>query len=303
MNKRYVFGKIVKYCAMAILILGVPPVLAVSYVFTPLPNNLIRVHSKHNALATDTVMLGGDSTTVIGQYLLHRNPILDELLPDGEGGTYFSQDLDSAAGKAYIATSTILIAPPTSVEGGENVELHERAHLLEGSLPHVTSRLLSKVGKPYPTEYAAKNSREHFAEMAANAWLAVMPPRGMCRYGSAFDHMRDLENAVPGTSGFVVWYLKHSSLRDIPGNDTILGVAQMLSKPAKEEWEEIYSALEARRLDDKTLAPWKRQTIKEYFVYASRHDDSKFAPRIVLNIIFAPVRVVGYFYDRLFTEV
>ena len=75
----------------------------------------------------------------------------------------------------------------------ETVELHERAHLVHAALPNQVGRLMARMPAAAPSEYAATNPGEHFAEMAAKAWEIVEPPDEFCLGGTPAGRLRQAE--------------------------------------------------------------------------------------------------------------
>jgi hypothetical protein len=199
------------------------------------------------------------------RYLARRNPVVDQQLPQGQGGIRFVEDLDGSAGMAFSRAAAIaLAASVTSDPWPESIELHERAHLLHAFLPGAVAPLLARMPPPAATEYAATNRREHFAEMAATAWQLVVPPEGMCVEGTTEETLRAAEARVPGTAGFVVWYLRRVSPADAARADTLRTMAAQAIAPHRAEWEGLWQAMDARRRSDGTFDPWRVQTVRQY---------------------------------------
>jgi hypothetical protein len=207
----------------------------------------------------------GGAPAHIARYVALRVPAIDRLLPAGEGGTKYFEHLDGNAGIAFPATATIGIdAGNGALDAGEATEIHERAHLLHANLPREVDALLAHLPSARPTEYAAKNSGEHFGEMAARAWEIASPPRNVCVVGSPVERLRDTERAVPGSAGFVAWYLRNPVLRDVDGREQLLAEAARMTAQQRAEWETIWTALERRRLADGTFEPWRAMTVSEW---------------------------------------
>jgi hypothetical protein len=111
----------------------------------------------------------------------------------------------------------------------ESIELHERAHLGEAYLPELVGRLMALMPPPAAGGIAAASSGQHFAEMAGEAWSLVTPPGDFCVDGSLAERLRATEARVPGTAGFVVWYLRHPALRALDGNAELAAAADLSS--------------------------------------------------------------------------
>lgn len=199
----------------------------------------------------------------VARYLGTRSAQIDHLLPDGAGGTRFYESLDDALGKAFTHAAAIGIA----VSAGnlmplESVELHERAHLIDAFLPAEVAALMVRVPAPAEGELAAKDPGQHFAEMAAHAWLIVAPPpNDVCVDGTPADQLERAEARVPGTAGFVLRYLKVVP----PPDDAqrLRELADRLSAPQRNEWNAIWRGVDARRRIDGTFEPWTARSIRE----------------------------------------
>ena len=197
-------------------------------------------------------------------YLAKRNPIVDRLLPEGEGGIRFFEQLGGDSGLAEARTASIALMANDSEAWPESVELHERAHLLDAFLFHEVENLMARLPDAARDEYAAKNRGEHFGEMAARAWEIVSPPDGICIDGTPVEVLRKIETRVPGTAGFVAWYLRQPSLGVEEGRDELAALAAQLSAPQQVEWDALWRALEARRRPDGRFEKWRYSSVRAY---------------------------------------
>jgi len=122
------------------------------------------------------------SNARVAEYQQARSPFVDTLLPEGRGGTRFYEDLHGNAGMAFPGAAAIGLSASAALGGWpEAVELHERAHLVGAFLPNDVARLMARLPAPAPDEYAATNSGEHFAEMAARRVGAGVAGRELLR--------------------------------------------------------------------------------------------------------------------------
>jgi hypothetical protein len=207
----------------------------------------------------------GDRHEVAGRmYLADRSPVVDRLLPPGAGGTHFFNTLGTDAGLAFPDSASIaLVADDAASPWPESVELHERAHLVDANLPREVGALMSHLPAPNPDEYAATNRGEHFAEMAAKAWEIVEPPDNVCVDGTPADRLRDAEQRVPGTSGFVEWYLRHLPA-DVEGRHDLAALAANLRAPFAPQWDALWQAIDARREPGGGFTPWSPRTVRQF---------------------------------------
>lgn len=237
-------------------------------VFGPIASAARAVHAPGGPgyVEIDPAAASGSAGDHVREYLAGRDPAIDRLLPDGARGTRFFEDLDGEAGMAFPHLSLIGISA-TAASGGwpGAVELHERAHLLQAFLPEDASRLLARLDAPAEREYAATGEREHFAEMAAKAWEVVSQPAGMCVDAAPLERLRDAESRVPGTAGFVAWYLRNLRKEDVEEFDPLIQTAALLAAPYRAESEAIWKSLEARRLPDGHFQAWSHQTVPFFF--------------------------------------
>ena len=237
-------------------------------VFGPIASAARAVHAPGGPgyVEIDPAAASGSAGDHVREYLAGRDPAIDRLLPDGARGTRFFEDLDGEAGMAFPHLSLIGISA-TAASGGwpGAVELHERAHLLQAFLPEDASRLLARLDAPAEREYAATGEREHFAEMAAKAWEVVSQPAGMCVDAAPLERLRDAESRVPGTAGFVAWYLRNLRKEDVEEFDPLVQTAALLAAPYRAESEAIWKSLEARRLPDGHFQAWSHQTVPFFF--------------------------------------
>jgi hypothetical protein len=214
----------------------------------------------------------GDGREVGGRtYLARRSPVIDRLLPAGAGGTHFFDRLGHDLGLAFPNSAAIALVTDNAFSAWpESVELHERAHLVDASLPREVGELMARLPAPNPDEYAATDRGEHFAEMAARAWEIVKPPDDVCVDGTPADRLRDADQRVPGTSGFVEWYLRHLPA-DFEGRDDLAALAAKLRAPLAPQWDALWQAIEARREPGGGFTPWRPRTVRQ-FIEAQRAD-------------------------------
>jgi hypothetical protein len=165
---------------------------------------------------------------------------------------------------AFSAEAAIGIAANVEVNGWpEQTELHERAHLVHAFLPAQVGALLAQLPSPAQGEYAATDPGEHFSEMAGAAWQVVAEPLGVCVDGTPLDRLEEAERRVPGTSGFVVWFLRHMRERVVEA--PALGArADALAAAHRTRWDAIWQALDARRRADGTFEPWRHQSMRGF---------------------------------------
>lgn len=225
-------------------------------VFGPILAAKWEMRRAASAYAVPAVEPGEAHARAVADYLATRNPAVDSLLPEGEGGTRLVPSLDSVAGRAISATATILLASGNLYDAG-SIELHERAHLMHAYLPAEVAQLLARLPRPAAGSYAATNSQEHFAEMAAAAWSIVSPPGDVCLIGTPVEQLRASEQRVPGTAGFVLWYLRSLVRQHSDTTRDLLAESMELAAPLSAEWDTIWAALEKRRLAGGTFEPWK----------------------------------------------
>lgn len=205
----------------------------------------------------------------VAQYLTRRHPALDRLLPAGAGGVRFFERLDDKAGMAFTGAATIgLSVSALEHLWRETVELHERAHLLHAALSDEVAALLSMLPAPSAGEYAARNAGEHFAEMAAHAWELATEPEGICLNSDPLDRLAEAESRVPGTAGFVAYYLRWlppsgDAVDSAVDRTALAREADRLRAPYRTEWDALERALHARRLGDGTLSPLEPLTLRE----------------------------------------
>lgn len=226
------------------------------------------------------------------RYQSVRRPLVDRLLPDGHHGTLILHDLGGPAGVAWTQTSTIGIlagslSRPMDELGalaGESVEIHERAHLVRAYHAELIGALLRATPMPQHDEYAATNRDEHFAEMAAQAYELVLQRNSRhFRLAPAVERLRAVEARVPGTSGFVIYMLRHVTERDQPERAAMRAEATRLVGENAPLWEPIYAALEAQQRADGTMAPWPEVTPRHRLsqAIASLEDEGRRSTRLM----------------------
>ncbi len=198
------------------------------------------------------------------QYQQIRRPLVDQLLPDGYHGTLILHDLGGPAGVAWTQTSTIgLLAGSLAREldqggalAGEAVEIHERAHLIKAYHSGAVGQLMRVMPLPDFDEYAATNEGEHFAEMAAEAYRIVLLRDGVSICVDHDAHLRALEQRIPGTAGFVLYFLRSIDTAAQPQRDVLIATATELVGGMAGVWEPIYAALDAQRGPDGSMTHW-----------------------------------------------
>jgi len=204
----------------------------------------------------------------VDEYRRERPVAIEHLLPEGQGGTRFYEELDGAAGMAFQNAAAIgLSAGALAKVWIGDVELHERAHLVHAFLPEEVERLLKRVGPPASGEIAAEDSGQHFAEMAATAWPFIaswiFEPENMCVVALSRRDLEDAERRVPGTAGFVARYFDVLQPLDgrLSAGADVRAAARAMSTPYWQELEMLWSKLDARRRADGTFVPWAHGTI------------------------------------------
>ncbi len=251
-------------------------------VFGPIAAATIAIHAPERVrlgyVEANPSATSGPAAAGVREYIAGRDPAVDRLLPNGVGGTRFFENLDGHLGMAFVHVPAIGISATVGGAGWpEAVELHERAHLLYAFLPEEVSRLIARVPAPRPGEYAATNGNEHLAEMAAAAWETVAPPELLCVEGTPVERLRDRETRVPGTAGFVAWYLRNLRPEDVEYYDDLSRTAAILAEPYRAESNAVWRAIEARRLGSGEFQPWGHHTVREYLeawraeAHASEH--------------------------------
>ncbi len=202
---------------------------------------------------------------LLALYLARRSPNLDAFLPAGGGGTVFVPSLDDVRGLAFSRSSSILV----SLQDGtgprlQAIEIHERAHLAHAQLSALVQDILASLPPPDPSAYAAKNNKEHFAEMASEAWELLQPAGNVCSAETPQEQLDRAESEVPGTSGFVIYFLQQPAFAALPYAPLLRDAASRHMQPARESWERLYAALDARRQSDGTLKAWPVPTMREW---------------------------------------
>lgn len=202
-----------------------------------------------------------------------QNPLVDRLLPEGVGGTVFYRELGGYAGMAFHGSSTVGVALDVGTQDIAGVEMHERAHLLEFARPDIVARLMRGQRAPAPGQYAATSPVEHFAETAAKAWevAVLLMPGDFCRMESMASILRTVEQDVPGTAGFVLWYLRNPVLAATEDADALRKEAERLVADRRADWEPLYAALRERQLPDGAFPPWPRYSVREYLERRRAH--------------------------------
>jgi hypothetical protein len=202
----------------------------------------------------------------LAPYLASRPVIIERLLPEGRGGTRFYASLDGKGGMAGITSGSVAVAVGTGMLVLDEVEIHERAHLLHALAPEAVAELITRLPKPHPDEYAATDPGEHFSEMAANAWRIIRPPDALYCTDAPTTLLRNAEARVPGTAGFLTRFLAVQSdetLSHVEELPALRALARDLSAQTRPQWDAIWTHVEAQRRADGTLAPLPRQSISD----------------------------------------
>lgn len=243
------------------------------------------------------------AATDLRRYQLIRRPIIDRLLPDGHRGTLVMHELGGPAGVAWTQSSAIgLLAGSLTRElsrggalAGETVEIHERAHLLRTYHSEVVAALMRQIPPPAPGEYAATNPGEHFAEMAAQAYQILVVPENRRRRFDAALHLRVVEERVPGTSGFMLWYLRTMDT-SAPQFAVLQQTARELVAERLPLWEPIYAALETQQRANGTMAPWPAVTPRHRLAQAiaSLEEEGTRSTRVMAWALTPGERLLGW---------
>ncbi len=201
--------------------------------------------------------------SMVARYFATRTDIIDGLLPAGDGGLHFVDSLPDATGEAFPRTATIVLVANADIEALTSTEVHERAHLLYAREAAVAQRIIGRLPPPVPNSYAATNDREHFAEMARSAWDLLRPSPLDLAVGVAHA-MESAEQLVPGTAGFVSFFVRHPAFASRRDSAWWMDAAAPYVAPAGDDWEQLWRVLEARTQPDGTLAPWPVPSMREW---------------------------------------
>lgn len=234
------------------------------------PMAVVNIHASGPVVhPTDTSEAG----RALAVYLEDRNTLVDRLLPEGAGGTLWKSDLGpEMGGVAFAASATIAISLRHRLDL-EAVEVHERAHLLHAAHPDAVDQLMATLPAPHPEEYAARNTGEHFAEAASGAWhLVTLPTEGVCLADTPAGLLRHAEQRVPGTAGFLSWFLDQPELAAYPDRPELRKAADELLAPYRSDWDRVQTAIAARRRDDGTFAPWPALGLADRLKRSYRRD-------------------------------
>ncbi len=214
----------------------------------------------------------GTAARMLSDYLQRRNPVVDLLLPEGSGGTHYVVQLpDSVSGVAYQDVAAIAIAVD-ALNDGETVELHERAHLFQAASPRAVGRLMAALPAPLETEYAATNSGEHFAEMAASAWSLIRPIEGFCPIGGPAEQLAMAEERVPGTSLFLLWYLDQPALAAHPDRAVLRAAAEAVATPYLALWRPLTAVLHQQQQAAGHFTPWPSPDVHATLAFGYERD-------------------------------
>lgn len=212
----------------------------------------VAIASKHGTVIDVDTTPSADERT---DYLAVRDARLDRVFPRAGGGRFFVADMEKG-GLAIQQENIILLRSP---DAEELVEAHELAHIMQYNLPLEFAAIMRVTPPPAPDEYAAESDVEHFAEMASNAWLVLAGLRDACLLDGPAERLRDAEQRVPGTAGFVAYYLSTGTFADDSAAAAIGDLAtEMIAPEARPAWNALWTALEARRQPDGSLPPWPR---------------------------------------------
>lgn len=196
------------------------------------------------------------------QYLASRHPLVDEMLPQGDAGVRVVEDLGGPWGIANMQTGAIALARDVVTDAWPgSTELHERAHLVEAFLPEQVAALMARMPPATGSGTATDSPTQHFAEMASNAWELLIEPEGLCVDGTPEERLRHMEAYVPGTSGFLLWYLRHPQLAGTERATQLRPIAAAMAEPFMREWTTLWEALEAQRTADGTFRRWPAPTM------------------------------------------
>jgi hypothetical protein len=245
-----------------------------------------------------------DPSEQVARYLETRPAAVDRLVPAGAGGTRFFRHLDGNAGMAFRGIAAAGLAVDVGLgRHSVSTEVHELAHLMQFCLAPEVARLMRGLPAPVRDEYAAKNSREHFAEMAASAWEIVdlLDPTDFCVNGASIDWLRDMDQRVPGTAGFVAWYLRHLDPAEADAAEELRIESQRLIQPHRDAWEAIFAALDARRLPDGTFRPWEPASSVRAYLEAQLEDarmEGGLGGRITAAQVTTSLAVLGFMERR-----
>lgn len=200
------------------------------------------------------------------RYQTARDTLIDLLLPEGVGGTIVVAQVDEEHdGEAFPERAAIRLRAGAVLDSvvwqgtrrGDQVEMHERAHLLDANHPELVLALLRHLPPPDTAEYAATNGGEHFAEMVAQGWaiLELQTVEGFCP--DLVGAIRSEEERVPGTAGAVVWLAPTwQRVRGVPIDSLLHQEVDSLAAPYLDAWRPIAAAVDVRRLADGHFAAW-----------------------------------------------
>jgi len=189
------------------------------------------------------------------EYFALRDARLDRLLPSAGGGRFLVAGLEQN-GLALQRENIILLRAELTEQA---TEAHELAHLVQYNLPREVAAIMRVMPPPAPDEYAAKSDTEHFAEMASEAWTLLGGVREFCFTDTPAERLRDAEQRVPGTAGFVAYFVATDAFADDSAARSVADLATAMIPPdARPAWAALWTALEARRQPDGTLPPWPR---------------------------------------------
>jgi hypothetical protein len=242
--------------------------------------------------------------TDLRRYQEIRRPLVDQLLPDGYHGTLILHDLGGPAGVAWTQTSTIgLLAGSLAREldgggalAGEAVEIHERAHLIKAYHSEPVGRLMRAMPSPDFDEYAATNDGEHFAEMAAEAYRLVLLRDGESICVDHDAHLRAIEERIPGTAGFVLYFLRSIDATQQPRRDVLIATATELVGDTAPLWEPIYATLDAQRRPDGTMTHWPAITPRHRLAQAiaTLKEEGRASTRLMAMALTPGEKLLGW---------
>ena len=233
-------------------------------------------------------------------YRAHRPAQIDDVLPDGARGTHFVLTIPRGAGLALPRRSELFVSiAQRTVTEIASIEIHERAHLLQLHASPSANRILRAIGAPSPEEYAATSDDEHFAEMAASAWDLLRPLGELCWASTASERLEEAEQRVPGTAGFVAYFARRPGITAANEVDAVVRLADALIAPLRQDWEVIWAQLEAQRLPNGKLAPWRtlsRLEVNTYAMERARHDSR--VQGTLTRILYWPTVMLLRLFDR-----
>jgi hypothetical protein len=250
-------SRIIRITAAATIVFG--PLAAATLNTGSAPAKAYRPVSARDSLApADTI--ASPAAAIAAEYLSRRKGAVDRALPEGSGGTHIYEDLDGNAGVAFLGSATIGLSVHL-LDATGSVEIHERAHLIHHAMPNVARQIIASLAPPLPQQHAAENWREHFASMAERAWEILHPPESVCLAATPVEQLRMAEESVPGSAGFMRWFVRDFVSSGDSTAQQLLTEAELLSAAQNQEWNLIFQSIEERRQPDGTFRPWPAPSV------------------------------------------